>query len=314
MNSYRHLFGPVPSRRYGRSLGVDLAVPKNCTLNCRFCQLGPTPATTVTRTESPPMDAILAELRQWFTTESPPDFITASGSGEPTLHARFGDLLRFVRAETPCRSLLLSNGSLFHLPEVRRDAALADVVKVSLHAWDQTSFEHVTRPHPSLRFDAIIAGYRAFRQQFSGRLDLEVFIIPGFNDADVQARRIAEIAQSFAPDAITLNSAVRPPADGAVTACPQERLRALTALFGPAAHESGAEPKTAPVALTETALIALVSRHPVSLCALAATFQKSEAEMTAFLEALAHRRALRLFQSRGVLFAGPNDPAGERDP
>ncbi len=303
----RYLFGPVPSRRYGRSLGVDLAVPKTCTLDCRFCQLGPTPHTTLTRTDQPPIADILAELRGWLASGQPPaDFITASGSGEPTLHTCFGDLLRFIRAETPCNSLLLSNGSLFFLPEVRRDAALADVVKVSLHAWDQASFERIVRPHPSLRFDAIIDGYRAFRQQFSGRLDLEVFIVPGSNDTPEQAQRIADLAQSFSPDAITLNTAVRPPADSNVTACPPERLHALTARFGPAAQEGGAEPATAQVELTEESLIALVSRHPVSLHALAATFRKTEVEMRALLDVHALHGRLRLFESQGTLFAGPN--------
>lgn len=305
MHAFHHLFGPVPSRRYGRSLGVDLAVPKTCTLDCRFCQLGSTPQTTLTRTDQPPIADILTELRGWLASGQTADFITASGSGEPTLHAHFGDLFRYVRAETPCRSLLLSNGSLFFLPEVRREAALADVVKVSLHAWDQASFERIVRPHPSLRFDAIIDGYRVFRQQFSGRLDLEVFIVPGINDAPEQAQRIADLAQTFSPDAITLNTAVRPPADSGVTACPPERLRTLTALFGPAAQEGGAEPATAPVELTEEALIALVSRHPVSLHALAATFHKTEADMRTFLTPLAQLRRLRLFESQGTLFAGP---------
>ena len=305
MTTYRYLFGPVSSRRYGRSLGVDLAEPKTCSLNCRFCQLGPTDRTSVTRSDTPPMDAVLEELRRWLAAEQAPDFITASGSGEPTLHTRLGDLFRVVRAETACRSLLLSNGSLFHLPEVRRDAALADVVKVSLHAWDQDSFERAVRPHPSLRFDAILDGYRTFRQMFSGRLDLEVFIIPGLNDSTEQAQRIAALAQTFHPDTITLNTAVRPPADGAVTVCPPERLHALTALFGPAAQESGAEPATAPGALTEEALAALVSRHPVSVPALAATFRMTEDEMRVYLEGLASRGLLRLFASQNTLFAGP---------
>ena len=308
MTSFHHLFGPVASRRYGRSLGIDLAVPKTCTINCRFCQLGPTPQTTVTRSDAPPMEEILGELRGWLASGQAADFITACGSGEPTLHTRFGDLLRFVRGETPCRSLLLSNGSLFFLPEVRRDAALADVVKVSLHAWDQESFERIVRPHPSLRFDAILDGYRAFRQQFAGRLDLEVFIVPGLNDLPGQAQRIAALAQSFAPDTITLNTAVRPPADGSVTACPPERLHALTELFGPAALETGAEPEIASGELTEEALTSLVSRHPVSVASLAATFHKTEAEMLALLEPLAHRQRLRLFESQGSLFSGPFTP------
>ncbi|MFA7051769.1 MAG: radical SAM protein [Kiritimatiellia bacterium] len=317
MDTYKYLFGPVPSRRYGRSLGVDLAVPKTCTLDCRFCQLGATPHATLTRVDTPPMDAILAELRRWLAQAGRReegerrkeeaeglDFITASGSGEPTLHLRFGDLFRFVRAETPCRSLLLSNGSLFYLPEVRRDAALADVVKLSLHAWDQASFERVSRPHPSLRFDAILDGYRAFRQSYTGRLDLEVFIIPGLNDRDDQVRRIAELARGFAPDAITLNTAVRPPADSEVTACPPERLHALNALFGTAARESGTEPPHASGELSEEALIALVGRHPMALGVLAATFGRSDDDLRAFIEPLARQGRLRLFESQGTLFAG----------
>lgn len=315
MNAYQYLFGPVPSRRYGRSLGVDLAVPKTCTLDCRFCQLGATPHATLTRVDTPPMEAILAELRSWLAQAGRReegergkeegeklDFITASGSGEPTLHLRFGDLFRYVRAETPCRSLLLSNGSLFYLPEVRRDAALADVVKLSLHAWDQASFEHVSRPHPSLRFDAILDGYRAFRQSYTGRLDLEVFIIPGLNDRDDQVRRIAELARGFAPDAITLNTAVRPPADSAVTACPPERLHALNALFGTAARESGTEPSRASGELSGEALIALVERHPMALGALAATFGRGSDDLRAFIEPLARQGRLRLFESQGTLF------------
>ena len=162
------LFGPVPSRRYGRSLGVDLSTPKTCTLDCRFCQLGHTPTPTLDRTDTPPIAAVLAELRQWAASGGTADFITASGSGEPTLHRHFADLFRYVRAETPCRALLLTNGTLLTLPEVRRDAALAHVVKLSLHAWDQPSFERIVRPHPALRFDAILDGYRAFRDLFTG--------------------------------------------------------------------------------------------------------------------------------------------------
>jgi wyosine [tRNA(Phe)-imidazoG37] synthetase (radical SAM superfamily) len=302
---FRYLFGPVPSRRYGRSLGVDLAEPKTCTVNCRFCQLGPTPACTLERRDAPPIGEVLAELRRWLAQGGEADYITACGSGEPTLHTQFAELLRFVRSDTPCRSLLLSNGTLFSLPEVRRDAALADVVKVSLHAWDQASFERIVRPHPALRFEAILDGYRAFRQQYDGRLDLEVFIVPGLNDAPEQAQRIASLAQSFAPDAIALNTAVRPPADASVSACPPERLQALTALFGPAAQAGGAEPAAAAAELTEEALIALVSRHPVSVRALAAAFHRTEDDMRAVLGPLAQSRRLRLFDAQGTLFAGP---------
>jgi len=257
----RYLFGPVPSRRYGRSLGVDLSMPKTCTLNCRFCQLGDTAETTVTRTDAPAIADVLDEVRAWLATGVPVDFITASGSGEPTLHTHFGDLFRFVRAETPYRSLLLSNGTLFTLPEIRREAALADVVKISLHAWDQESFERTVRPHPSLSFDAILDGYCAFRDEFAGRIDLEVFIMPGLNDSPEHAERIATLARRFRPDGISLNTAVRPTADRQITPPLPERLAELKKIFGAVATESGSQ-IAIPDGLSPEAKKAIAQRHP----------------------------------------------------
>ncbi|MBP5510230.1 MAG: radical SAM protein [Kiritimatiellae bacterium] len=304
----RYLFGPVPSRRYGRSLGVDLTVPKTCTLNCRFCQLGPTRETTVKRTDTPPIAAILSELRDWTAAGGEADFVTASGSGEPTLHRQFGEVFRWTRGETPFSTLLLSNGTLFDRPEVRTDAALADVVKVSLHAWDQTSFEAVNRPHPSLRFDVILDGYRAFRQMFAGRLDVEVFVIPGINDATWQMERIAALVQDFAPDSITLNTAVRPPADGSVLPCPRERLLELANLFDGKAHVSGNESKSVKgKTLSAEELAELVERHPLSLAALAAQSGCTESEIRARLAPFCADGRIRLFENGGRVFAGPNE-------
>lgn len=259
----KYLFGPVPSRRYGRSLGVDLSLFKTCTLNCCFCQLGDTQATTLTRTAQPPIEDVLSELREWLLRGEPLDYITASGSGEPTLHIHFGDLFRFVRAETPYRSLLLSNGTLFTLPEVRREAALADVVKLSLNAWDQASFEKIVRPHASLRFDAILESYCAFRQEYQGRLDLEVFIVPGMNDTPEQVDRIAELAQRFRPDDISLNTAVRPTADASLRACPSDQMAQLASRFRTPAHDSGPQNTPIPTNMTAEERAALALRHPL---------------------------------------------------
>ena len=305
MFAMKHIFGPVTSRRYGLSLGVDLAVPKTCAFNCLFCQIGPTPHTTVTRTDQPPIKDILDELRQWLASEAPADFITAAGSGEPTLHLHFCEILRFARDEARCRSLLLSNGALFTLPEVRRDAALADVVKLSLHSWDQASFERITRPHAALRFDSIIDGYRSFRQAFKGRIDLEVFIVPGLNDTPEQVRRIAAVAASFNPDTVMLNTAVRPPAESSVARCPQERLRLLAQLFQPAAQIVGEEPAASFPVLTPEALLELVSRHPASLKFLAAGFKKPEREIRARIESLSFYRKLRIAEHQGELWVFP---------
>jgi len=129
MNRYRHLFGPVPSRRLGRSLGVDLTPFKTCTLDCIFCQLGHTTNKTLDRKEYVPVVAVEAELETWIKEGGKADYITLSGSGEPTLHTRFGEVLQFVRDQTAIPTALLSNGTLFWLPEVREAARHADIVK-----------------------------------------------------------------------------------------------------------------------------------------------------------------------------------------
>ncbi|MBW1759301.1 MAG: radical SAM protein [Deltaproteobacteria bacterium] len=233
---YRYLFGPVPSRRFGRSLGVDLTPFKTCTLDCVFCQLGRTLKKTITRKEYVPTEAVLAELEDWMKTDGEADFITLSGSGEPTLHSRFGEVLEFIRANTTIPAVLLTNGTLLHLPEVRDAAAHAQVVKVSLSAWNQISYGWVNRPHPQLQFDQLVEGQKAFRAQFKGKLWMEVFLIGGMNSMPADVQKIAAIAKQINPDRIQLNTSVRPPAEEFATALSKERMTALTHLFDPEAE------------------------------------------------------------------------------
>ena len=125
MTDRKYLFGPVPSRRFGRSLGIDLTPYKTCTLDCVFCQLGRTTHKTVERREYVNMDEVLIELEEWIEKDGAADYITLSGSGEPTLHERFGDILGLIREKTDIPSLLLTNGTFLHLPKVRMAAAQA---------------------------------------------------------------------------------------------------------------------------------------------------------------------------------------------
>lgn len=309
MPAYRHLFGPVYSRRFGRSLGVDLVRPKTCSLNCVFCQLGPTPETTTHRCADVAVEEILAELDTWMKSGGQADFITLGGSGEPTLHPRFGEILRWVRDHLPFRSLLLSNGTLFSFEEVRRDAAQADVVKISLHAWDQASFERIVRPHASLRFDDILEGYRRFRSLFRGRLHVEVFVIPGVNDLPEQMARIVRLTRGFRPDVVNLNTLDRPPADNAVQVCPPETLAQLAALFTPQALIPHAAPPGTVAPFVEApdadAITALVSRHPSTVDQLAKQFGRPIESILATLKALAAQQKIRLIKRDGAWFASP---------
>ena len=236
MKDYKYLFGPVPSRRFGRSLGVDLSPYKTCSLDCVFCQLGRTTQRTVTRQEYVPTDMVLSELEDWLKADGRADYITLSGSGEPTLHSGFGEILEFIRSKSTIPAALLTNGTMLDFQEVRDAASLANVVKVSLSAWDQASYGWVNRPHPQLLFDNLVEGQKAFRSQFKGQIWMEVFLMAGINSMPADVRKIAALAKEIAPDRIQLNTAVRPPAEDFATPLSKERMEALINLFHPTAE------------------------------------------------------------------------------
>lgn len=275
---FRYLFGPVLSRRLGRSLGVDLVPLKTCTFNCVFCQLGRTSAWTVRRAEYVPVEDVIAELLSWRRQGGVADFVTLAGSGEPTLHSRFGRVLETARAETGIRSALLTNASLFNLPEVRRDAAQADLVKAALSAGSADVFRRVNRPHAGIELDAVLDGLRAFRGEFKGELWIEVFLVSGLNDGEEEVGRIAALARTIRPDRVHLNTVVRPPAEPDARAVPQRRLEELANLFDPAAavvpemseleHSGDGGPGThsrrSGSEVTEEMILGIIGRHPCS--------------------------------------------------
>lgn len=296
MQTYRYLFGPVPSRRFGLSLGIDLCPPKTCTANCIFCQLGPTRATTLERREYVPTAAVLAEIDDWLGRAEPADFMTLAGSGEPTLHTGFGDVLRHIRAHSRHRTALLSNGTLFHLPEVRAGATLADVVKLSLSAWDEASFQQINRPHPGLAFEQMVTGYDAFRAQFNGELWLEIFLMRGLNDSIEALEAIAALARRFRPARIHLNTAVRPPAEPSVHALTQNELAALARIFEPVAEviaefRDRREP-CASATLREETVLALLARHPATAAEVAAASGAARSDAEAILRALLAKQSI----------------------
>lgn len=264
MGEYKYIFGPVPSRRLGGSLGVDLTPHKACTQDCVFCQLGRTTNKTITRREYVSTEEVLDELGQWLKRDGRADHITLSGSGEPTLHSRFGEVLRFARENGSIKVALLTNGSLFHLPEVRKDALQAHIVKISLSAWDQASYGWLNRPHPDLDFRQLIGGQKAFRNEFMGELWIEVFIVPGMNSIPSDVAKIASLADLLKPDRIHLNTAVRPPAEDFVVPLSRERLASLGNLFRPPA-EVIAEYKNKggfEIQGNEEAIISMLRRRP----------------------------------------------------
>ena len=304
MSNFRYLFGPVPSRRFGRSLGVELTPFKTCTLNCAFCEVGRTTQLTLERREYVPYQAVIDELEAWHAQQSPADFITLAGSGEPTLHTRFGEILTYIAERQWSPTALLTNSSLLFLPEVRQAAAAADVVKATLSAWDQASFEALTRPHPALRFEGLLEGLRELRKIHTGALWLEIFIVPGLNDAPAQVQRIAELAASLKADRIHLNTAVRPAAEPGVRALAVEELQRLGAFFRPpgeviAGSLSGGQPAAA---LDRERIMAMLRRRPCTALDVSRSFGLEPAVATKLLDELKHAGRIRLEKRAGEFF------------
>lgn len=262
----KHVFGPVPSRRLGRSLGVDLVPFKTCSSDCIYCQLGRTTRKTSERREWLPMDAVLEELKPALAAK--PEYITLSGSGEPTLHSRLGEIIERIKTLTDIPVAVLTNGSLLWQAEVRAEVELADVVMPSLDAPDPERYEFINRPYPDLTFERLIYGLEAFRRQFTGKYWLEVMLLGGYTSLPAQVRHLAALTRRIRPDKVQLNTAVRPPAEEYAMAVPPERLAELAQYFKPRAeviaeHRGrGATPERQP---SQQAILGLLQRRPCTV-------------------------------------------------
>jgi wyosine [tRNA(Phe)-imidazoG37] synthetase (radical SAM superfamily) len=222
----------VPSRRLGRSLGVDIVPFKTCTLDCIYCQLGKTTCKTLQRKEYVPIDDVLAELKTLLDAGLQADYITIGGSGEPTLHSGLGRLISGIKKLTSIPVAVLTNGTLFFLPDVRADCAGADVILPSLDAGDQQTFDKINRPHDQITFDRLVEGLCALRKEYPGQIWLEVFCIEHFNTGNPQLARIAEAIKRIRPDKVHLNTAIRPTAEPGVEKAAPEKLESIARQLG----------------------------------------------------------------------------------
>jgi len=283
----RYAFGPVPSRRLGRSLGVDLVPPKTCTFDCVYCQLGRTTDLTVERGCLAPVDDVLADVARRLAAE--PDYLTVSGSGEPTLHSEVGEVIRGLHELSDVPVAVLTNGSLLYLPEVRRALRAADRVIPSLDVPDAALFRAVNRPHPTLTFDSLVEGLVRFREEYDGSLALEVLLLGGVTDSVDVVTRLAPLIERIAPDVVQLGTVIRPPAEAGVRAVPPEVLHERAALL-PGVVEVTVDvappPVDAPLAAVVDDAVELVARRPCTVEDVAAGLGIHPGEALKLLRAL----------------------------
>jgi wyosine [tRNA(Phe)-imidazoG37] synthetase (radical SAM superfamily) len=208
---YKYLFGPVPSRRLGISLGIDLVPMKTCSLNCIYCECGSTTELTWARKAYVPVEGVKSEFVHYIENHPAPDYITFSGSGEPTLHEGIGEIIQYIRSQ-PLRIpvAVLTNGTLLPDKACRDALKQAQIVAPSLDAATADVFKKINRPFPKLDIKRVIDGLIRFRRDFSGEMWLEVFIVPGLNDTQAQLTALKEAILKIEPDRIDLNTLDRP--------------------------------------------------------------------------------------------------------
>jgi wyosine [tRNA(Phe)-imidazoG37] synthetase (radical SAM superfamily) len=300
------VYGPVPSRRLGRSLGVDLVPFKTCTYDCVYCQLGPTTHKTATRERWVEPGLVLDQVRGRL--DSRPDVIALAGSGEPTLYAGLGEVIDGIKAMADVPLVVITNGSLLGRPDVQRDLAGADIVLPSLDAVDDASYRAVNRPHEDLGFDELVDGMAAFRASFSGEIWLEVMLLDGVTGTAPMVEKLARHTARIAPDRIQLNTVVRPPAEQDARPVSPEMLEHFATAFTPQAEVIAGAPELNPdQEATAADVLTLISRRPCTVADVAAGLGIHQNTALKALTALVERdEAQRRDHSGGVFYAAAN--------
>lgn len=212
-NNFAYIFGPVPSRRLGYSLGIDIIPYKICSFDCIYCQLGETTQKTIIQEEYTPIELGLDELKRKIQEKQIIDYITLSGSGEPTLNSKIGVLIREIKKISDIPVAVLTNSSLFWNNPVIQDIQSADLILPSLDAGSNETFQKINRPDNKITFNQLIEGLINLRKSFTKNIWLEVLLVKGINDTSDELQNIADFCKMINPDRIQLNTITRPPCE-----------------------------------------------------------------------------------------------------
>lgn len=281
-----YVYGPVPSRRLGFSLGVDILPFKTCSMDCIYCQLGSGAKTTVRRKEYVPARAVLAQIRAALAGSRRIDAVTFSGSGEPGLNSGIGKIIRGLKRTTGIPVVVLTNSSCLVSQKVRREFLAADIVVPSLDAVTDRVFQKINRPHASLKVEKIIDGLVRFRREFAGRIWLEIMLVKGVNDGPTHLKKLKEAVARIRPDKVQLNTVVRPPAERSARPLNRAELERIRAFFGEKAEiiaDFKAGGRQADTGDIPASLLAAVGRRPMTARDLSLSLGLPSEEVSALL-------------------------------
>lgn len=315
----RYVFGPVASRRLGVSLGVDLVTPKTCSLDCIYCEAKATTNLTLERREYVPVDAVIGELDGVLKEKPEIDWITFSGSGEPTLNSGLGRVVEFLKEHYPeYRICLLTNGFLLGDPLLSREIERIDRIVPSLDASNAEEFQVINRPVPGLEFESFIEKMTEFCRTAKQEIHLELFIVPGVNDSDESIARFVKIIRPMKVDLVQLNTLDRPgvvdwirPSDAANTRRFIAALEPFVPVeaIGPFRYRTRTK-KVDPSLLSgaEKRILDLICRRPATEADLEVALGIGSGEIHAILDRLFKLGMVEMEKKeRGVFYSAPHD-------
>jgi len=282
--SFKYVFGPVPSRRLGQSLGISPIPRKTCNFTCVYCQLGRTTNFTNTRVDFFPSETIVDEVQKALLITERIDYITIVGDGEPTLYAGLGTLINSLKKQTSFPIAVITNGALLYREDVRHDLINADVVLPTLDASTENLFRLINRPHKELNLKTIVQGMKQFREEYKGQLWVEVMLVKGKNDKPEILRKIKDIIDSIGFDKVFINVPIRPPAESWVKIPdPEVLLEAQKILSAESIslYETSDVTSIDKTASPEQNIIEIAQRHPLredQVYSLLETFSKNDVE------------------------------------
>ncbi len=306
---YKYLFGPVPSRRLGMSLGIDLVPRKVCSLDCVYCEVGKTTKLTLEQDEYIIYNKVIEELHHYFENNPDPDYFTFSGSGEPTLNSRIGDVLEFLKTKKPNIPVaVLTNGTLFSNPQIRESLMKANLVLPSLDAVTEEAFNKINRPAKGLTAKSCIEGLIEFSKEFKGKIWLEIFILPDYNNSEKDLLELKKAVKLINPNLVQLNTLDRPgTVDGLRAASLEELEHVIEVLDFPNTKIIASAPKRKEQKSyrddAESAILGTIARRPCTLDDLVDILGMHISEVNKYLDVLeAEGRISAVKQDRGVFY------------
>ena len=302
---FRYIYGPVPSRRLGLSLGVDLVPFKTCTYDCIYCQLGRTAHKTIDRIEYTPMADVLGELEQKLADGPVPDYVTLSGAGEPTLNKSIGQLISEIKKFTYIPIAVLTNGSLLWQPEVQDALMEADLVLPSLDAGDEFLFRYVNRPHREITFEQMVRGIAEFTRRFPKPVWLEVFLLAGVTGILAEVEKIAALTREIQPQRVQLNTVSRLACEEFACPVSLNQMQEFANVFAGKGEVISEDSKLgSPVfhEATDADILALLSRRPCTLQGISTGLGLRVNEVVKRLEALVEEGSVTTVRSNKIIF------------